>query len=146
MNRFDKLREEKKAYENTYHNEIQSVVDECKRTAYIANHVAEIISDIDKEFEAATKLTKTDIAFLFFAVGLQCCRQYLLTDFKERLGDQEAADKTLGKDKVDPHDLKARKEAGCEQRHHKLYNPTLEEIIHHPVHLIQQKEVKDLVI
>lgn len=133
MNRFDKLRQEKNDYEKTYRNDIQSVVDECKRTAFVANHVSEIITDIDKEFEKATKLTKTDIAFLFFSVGLQCCRQYLLTDFKERLGDQEAADNTLGKDKVDPHDLNARKEAGYEKRHHKLYNPTLEEIILHPV-------------
>ncbi len=133
MNRFDKLRQEKNEYEKTYRNEVQSVVDECKRTAYVANHVSEIVSDIDKEFESATKLTKTDIAFLFLAVGLQCCRQYLLTDFKERLGDQEAADNTPGKDKVDPHDLNARKEAGYEERHHKLYNPTLEEIILHPV-------------
>ncbi|MGN0737093.1 hypothetical protein [Treponema porcinum] len=133
MNRFDKLRHEINEHENTYRNEVQSLVDESKRTAYVANHVSEIISDIDKKFERATKLTKTDIAFLFLAVGLQCCRQYLLTDFKERMGDQEAADNTPLKDKVDPHDLKARKESGYEQRHHKLYNPTLTEIINHPV-------------
>ena len=70
---------------------------------------------------------------MFFATALQCVRQYFLTDFKNRLGDQEAAEKTFGKDKVDPHDLKARKEAGFEVRHHKLYQPTLDEIILHPV-------------
>ncbi len=49
MNRFDKLRHEINEHENTYRNEVQSLVDESKRTAYVANHVSEIISDIDKE-------------------------------------------------------------------------------------------------
>ena len=136
MNRFDKLRQEKSEYSEEYLKSTEAIADECKRTAYVAKHASEIIADIDKEFENATKLSKTDIAFLFLAVGLQCCRQYLFTDFKskdERPGDQEQAEKTPGKETFDPHDQKAREDAGLEERHHKLYNPTLQEIILHPV-------------
>lgn len=118
-------------------NEVFDDMDDCingiNHAADIAKNGAVIISHLDDEFEAQTKLQGKDIKFLFFATALQCARQYFLTDFKERLDDQEAADKTFGKDKVDPHDLEARKEAGYEVRHHKLYNPTLEEIILHPV-------------
>ena len=136
MNRFDKLRQEKSEYSEEYLKSTEAIANECKRTAYVAKHASEIIADIDKEFENATKLSKTDIAFLFLAVGLQCCRQYLFTDFKskdERPGDQEQAEKTPGKETFDPHDQKAREDAGLEERHHKLYNPTLQEIILHPV-------------
>lgn len=93
----------------------------------------ELEDEINGEFACVTKLTKLDISFLFLATALQCCRQYLLTNFKERLNDQDAADETPMKDKFDPHDLKKRKEKGLEERHHKLYNPSLDEIILHPV-------------
>ncbi len=130
---------QKRASLNLKHqtDEIFNDMDVCikgvNHAADVAKNGAVIIRHLDDEFEARTKLQGKDIKFLFFATALQCVRQYFLTDFKTRLGDQEAADKTFGKNKVDPHDLKARKEAGYEVRHHKLYNPTLEEIILHPV-------------
>lgn len=118
-------------------DEILEDMDDCikgiNHAADVAKNGVVILSHLEEEFETRTKLQGKDIGFLFFATALQCVRQYFITDFKERLGDQEAANKTFGKDKVDPHDLKARKEAGYEVRHHKLYNPTLEEIILHPV-------------
>jgi hypothetical protein len=63
---------------------------------------------------------------LFFATALQCIRQYFLTNFKDRLGDQEAAKKTIGKDIFDPHNAKA-------NNAHRLYKPTFEEIVSNPV-------------
>ena len=113
--------------------DMDSIIQENLRVADVAHNAEIIIKNLDEEFEAQTKLRGKDISFLFFATALQCVRQYLLTDFKERLGHDEAEKGVLGKDKFDPHDLKARKEAGLETRHHKWYQPSLEEIILHPV-------------
>lgn len=110
-----------------------AVIAESLRVADVAANAPQIIKNLEQEFAARTKLQGKDIAFLFFAVALQCCRQYLLTDFKDRVGDQEAAENTIGKERFDPHDLNARKEAGLESRHHQWYNPSLDEIILHPV-------------
>ena len=83
-----------------------------------APHV--LIKNIDKQFEEATRLEKTDVAFLFVAVALQCLRQYLLTMMpEERPGDKEAAD--------------AIKEHEHSDRSHRLYNPSVDEIISNPV-------------
>lgn len=113
--------------------DMDSIIQENLRVADVAHNAEIIIKNLDEEFEAQTKLRGKDISFLFFATALQCVRQYFLTDFKERLGHDEAEKGVLGKDKFDPHDLKARKEAGLETRHHKWYQPSLEEIILHPV-------------
>ena len=79
-----------------------------------------------KEFDKKTELSKADTAFLFFAVALQCIRQYILTDFKDRVGDQDAAKNTIGEKNFDPHNAES-------DRKHRYYNPSLEEIISHPV-------------
>lgn len=54
------------------------------------------MNDLDAEFESQTGLTGKDFSFLLLATTLQCLRQYFVTDFKERLGDKEAAEKTWG--------------------------------------------------
>lgn len=136
MSRIDELRAKRNNLQirtDETFAEADKIQQESLRVAEVAHNANSIIKNLDDEFEAQTKLRGKDIGFLFFATALQCIRQYFITDFKERLGDQEAADKTFGKDKFDPHDLKARKEAGFEIRHHKLYKPTKEEIILHPV-------------
>ena len=106
-------------------NEIFDDMDICingiNHAADIAKNGAVIISHLDDEFEAKTKLHGKDIGFLFFATALQCVRQYFLTDFKERLGDQEAAKNTKGH--TEEHS----------NRNHRFYNPSLEEIISNPV-------------
>lgn len=61
------------------------VIGESQRVANLAGDSEKIITDLETEFEKRTKLHGQDIAFLFFATALQCARQYLLTDFKERL-------------------------------------------------------------
>ncbi len=73
------------------------------------------------EFKRQTQLSNSDIGFLFLATALQVARQYLLTNFKERLNDQEAAKKTKGKKKEKSN------------RRHRYYNPSLEEIVSSPV-------------
>ena len=62
-----------------------------------------------------------DITFLFFATALQCVRQYVIGKITQRVGDQEAAKNTKGH--TTEHS----------DRHHRLYNPSLEEIISNPV-------------
>ena len=136
MSKLEELRAKRRSLNvrvNETFSEADKITQESYRVADLAKNADAIIKNLDAEFESQTKLTKKDVAFLFFATALQCIRQYFLTDFKERMGDQEAAENTFGKDKFDPHDLDKRKEAGYEVRHHKLYKPTLEEIILHPV-------------
>lgn len=136
MSKIDELR----AKRNNLYNRSEETFEDAERirqeslrVADIAHNAPIIIKNLDEEFESQTKLRGKDITFLFFATALQCVRQYFLTDFKERLGHDEAEKGVFGKDKFDPHDIKTRKKAGLEVRHHKWYQPTLEEIILHPV-------------
>ena len=133
MNRFDNLRARHNEAANEYKQSLEKVANEAGRVANVAHNAEKIIDDLDRQFETATKLQKKDVAFLFLAVALQCCRQYLLTDFKERLDHDAAAQKTFLEDRVDPKDKKLRIEKGLEERHHRLYNPTFDEILLHPV-------------
>ena len=94
---------------------------ETKRVESVAHNAESILDDLDAQFEEKTGLTKIDVTFLFFAVALQIARQYLVTKFPNRLNDQEAANNTFG-----------HKEEHSD-RTHRLYNPSLEEIITNPV-------------
>ena len=94
---------------------------EAARARNIVENTREILDDLDRQFCQKTGLTKTDMVFLFTAIGLQIARQYLVTKFPERLDDQTAAKRTFGH---------------CEEhsdRSHRFYNPSLEEIITNPV-------------
>ena len=101
--------------------EADKIQQESLRVADVAHNASSIIKNLDDEFESQTKLRGKDIGFLFFATALQCIRQYFITDFKERLGDQEAAKNTKGH--IKEHS----------SRRHRFYNPSLEEIITNPV-------------
>lgn len=94
---------------------------EAQRITSVIANTPKILKTIDAEFEEKTGLTNTDTAFLFLAVGLQIARQYLLTAFPERMGDQEAAKQTSGHS--EEHS----------DRHHRYYNPSLTEIQSNPV-------------
>lgn len=100
---------------------LDQMIAEEQRVAELSHDAPAIIENLDKNFEEKTRLTGTDIAFLFLAVALQCVRQYVLTTAPERLSDKEAADSIKG-DKKEHSD-----------RSHRLYNPSLEEIILNPV-------------
>ena len=95
--------------------------DETERVRDILDRTPEILEELDLQFEATTGLTKVDVAFLFTAIGLQIVRQYLVTKFPARVDDQTSAKNTVGH--IIEHS----------NRHHKYYNPSLEEIISNPV-------------
>lgn len=99
---------------------LNQVIDEEQRVATLSRNAPSVIENLDRDFEKKTRLNGTDITFLFLAVALQCVRQYVLTLAPERLGDKETASQV--KDKAEHSD-----------RSHRLYNPSLEEIISNPV-------------
>lgn len=98
----------------------------------------ELEDEINGEFARVTKLTKLDISFLFLATALQCCRQYLLTNFKERLNDQDAANdakeelKSKNEKEFAEYEGTFTREEKLNIKNH-LYNPTLEEIVKNKV-------------
>lgn len=103
------------------HN-LGQMANEEQRVSEISRSAAVIIENLDRDFKAATKLTDVDVAFMFLAAALQCVRQYVLKPLVDtkRVSDQEAA-KQSGK--TSEHS----------DRKHRLYNPSLEEIISNPV-------------
>lgn len=107
---------------STTRKQLEQVSKEYQRVTEISRAPTVIIEEIDSQFEKATKLTKTDVAFLFLATALQCIRQYVLTAMPERMSDQEAAKAVKGK----------KPEHSNRNKLH-LYNPTKEEIISNPV-------------
>jgi len=94
---------------------------ESQRVAEVAHNSANILQDLDREFESQTALTSTDVAFLLFATALQCVRWAFVTKFADKISHDEA-DKQVGKKS---HDLLYRSK--------ELYNPPLQEIIVNPV-------------
>ena len=67
-----------------------------KRVIDSIEHFSKNVKDIDAKFEEMTHLKKEDYVFILFCAGLQACRQYFITDFKERLTDSEAAKEVKG--------------------------------------------------
>jgi hypothetical protein len=112
---------------------IGTMAKDAERVSLVAKNAQIIITDIDRRFEQATKLTKTDIVFLFLAVALQVARQYFFTNFKERSGHNEAE---KGAKKIEDAGL-GRETSG--QRNERLnsshiwYHPSLEEVKFNPV-------------
>lgn len=102
---------------DNYYESIISDEDIAKAVA----HYGENIDLIDREFKSQTKMNGVDIGFLITATALQCVRQYLFTDFRERLDDQTAAKNTEGH--IEEHS----------DRKHQYYRPSLKEVITNPV-------------
>lgn len=133
MINYDKLKKEHNLATTQFNESLRIVAEEAGRVADISHNAEKIINDIEKQFEETTQLNTSDIAFLFLATAMQCCRQYFLTDFKERPDHNKAEENTLFKKLVDPKDKKKRIEKGLEVRHHKLYQPSFNEVLLHPV-------------
>lgn len=55
------------------------------------------IDEINEQFSKATGLNSTDVKFLFFATGLQCLRQYLISNEKFRFDTDKGGDNFVGK-------------------------------------------------
>lgn len=124
MSRIDRLRkqnQESVGDAKEHLQELDKMSEEAGRVADVARDIHIIISDLDRQFEKATGLQWQDVKFLFFSTALQCIRQYVLTKFPERLDDKTAAKNTWGH--VEEHS----------DRHHRYYNPSLEEILTNPV-------------
>lgn len=124
MSRIDKLRKQNNmAIQNAKSDlqELHAMSHEADRVADVARDVHIIVEDLDRQFEKATGLQWQDVKFLFFAIALQCIRQYVLTKFPERMDDKTVAKNTWGH--VEEHS----------NRHHRYYNPSLEEIMTNPV-------------
>ena len=75
--------------------ELNIVYEETNRVKTVAENTRVILDDLDKQFCEKTGLNSEEVALMFFAVGLQIARQYLLTKFPKRLSDKEAAKKIL---------------------------------------------------
>lgn len=90
-------------------------------TAEYAKHADALIDQIDTKFEKATQLNSTDVTFLFFATALQCIRQFIIGTVTQRTDDKTAAKKTKGHG--EEHS----------DRKHRLYNPSVNEILTNPV-------------
>ena len=124
MGKYDQVRKKKTAADRLAtisDNNLNTLANEHARVAELYENAPEILRAIDRQFEQETGLTGLDVAFLFFAVALQCARQYLLTPFEERQDDQSAANSTKGHDEEHSN------------RKHKYYNPSFEEIHSNPV-------------
>ncbi len=124
MSRFDELRDRNQKAQRDCNITIdnwEKNSDEIIRVSEIVHNPDFIINDLDSKFEKATKLSEKDVKMLFLAIALQCVRQYIFTYFPERLNDKEAA-KQVKKGKEEHSDRK-----------HRLYCPSLEEIITNPV-------------
>lgn len=57
--------------------EIDHYLSEIDRVMYVSNNSEKILTDLRKEFKESATLDKKDMSFLFFAIGLQCCRWLL---------------------------------------------------------------------
>lgn len=124
MRKYDEVRRKKNTIISDLRGQtesIQQLTKESRRVAEISKNAPVIITDLDRQFEKATKLEGVDITFLLFAIALQCVRQYIIGTLTQRTGDQEAAKKVKGGEKEKSN------------RSHKLYHPSLEEIITNPV-------------
>ena len=102
-------------------------LSETHRVKKVTENTRMIVDNLDEQFCRQTELTKTDVVFLFTAIGLQIARQYLLTKFPERIDNQLAAKKTWFHN--EEHS----------DRKHRYYNPSLEEIITNPVPFVSNK-------
>jgi len=123
MNAIEREKEEERirAFLDGPDCDLHAEYNEAKRVKLILDNTSAILDDLDEQFCRNIGLTKVDIGFLFTATCLQVARQYLITKFPVRLDDQSAAKKTFGHQ--EEHS----------DRHHRYYNPSLEEIITNPV-------------
>lgn len=127
MGKYDKLKARNQQITISIKNDAshyETIANEYNRIADIYQAPAVIFSSIERDFRNSTNLDDVDISFLFFAIALQCIRQYFMTFFKdpdERPTDKESADNTWGHGQEHS------------DRGNFLYNPSLKEIIENPV-------------
>lgn len=81
-------------------HKLEQIQEEYGRVADLSRRAPAVIERIDREFKEKTKLSDSDIIFLFICTGLQCARQYLLTNDKFRLKDKSGMSASNRGDKL----------------------------------------------
>lgn len=104
-----------------WQNDLDQIAVEMNRVSEVAKYSNILIENMDVQFEKATKLKGVDIKFLLVATALQCIRQYVIGTITQRVDDKTAANQTKGHGEEHSN------------RKHKLYHPSLEEIMTNPV-------------
>lgn len=127
MSEINNLVEYKKALLNLNDQDIE-IDDRIKKTEKKIDYCIEILhrtpkllEELDQQFEEKTGLNSLDISILFLASGLQIIRQFYFSSSMKRVSDSEAAKNTKGHYKE------------SSDRAHRLYNPTLDQVICNPV-------------
>lgn len=64
---------------------LQQIYEEQCRVTELTGQAGLVINQIDRDFKEKTKLSNSDIVFLFLCTALQCARQYLLPNNALRL-------------------------------------------------------------
>lgn len=90
------LMERMDALENDFQEIRQSVNSSCNKLIDSIENFSQDVRHIETAFDEMTKLKREDYVFILFCAGLQACRQYLITDFKQRLSDKNAAKEVKG--------------------------------------------------
>ena len=112
---------------------LNTIADEASRISIVARDADIIITDIDKQFEEKTKLTKVDIGFLFFATALQIARQFLQPKLTFRTDDTKAAEPFKQKEADKFGTLSDEEKEELKKTHHQWYNPSLKEVMFNKV-------------
>ncbi len=121
MNEYDKLISELKKRSDDLCDNLQKDIKRNDHYINVIHETPNILADLDNQFKQKTRLDDLDISILFVATALQVIRQFYFTSPMKRMPDSEAADSIKGH-----HN-------GHSDRHHALYNPTLEQIKNNPV-------------
>lgn len=95
--KYEKLKKQKDIAISDIKNEtakLEVVSGEAKRVAEVSRDVSIILGDLDKQFEQATKLTRTDIYFLMVASALQVTKSLVFPYIAEKFHYGESFDKS----------------------------------------------------
>lgn len=113
--------------------DMKKIRNETSRVAKLANNSAEILDDLDNQFEKRTGLQKKDIPFLFTAIGLQIARIVILNELTkiEKAGKGNRNEKVLKnfQDKIlNKKDIEKKLKKGIHPED-RLYYATIEHMI-----------------
>ena len=84
-NTMGKLRDGMSEIQGTVDDHLRQIYDEQRRVTKLSGQAGMVINQIDRDFKEKTKLSNSDIVFLFLCAALQCARQYLLPNNVFRL-------------------------------------------------------------
>ena len=94
MSKYDKIRKDNYAQReleqqlNFASQGMAELVDDSQHTADIYNNAESVLNDIDEKFMQATKLDKTDVAFLMLATALQIGRWVLFAELSKAIDNK----------------------------------------------------------